>query len=249
MFKVLNSKKTKDSAGLFLFLWAFVSVAGLQSCAPGGFKTIPQKLNLSSNMDVLNVNVTEHPVEQKTLTTSFTLQLSERNYIAGILTDAFGPSGKVTIRNNVLLKQDDFGGPCSIYAHYMRKSGANFIDKDPAMVCDEENSTKQLIPPPNAVRQGWMIQTCSDLTGRDSNPPSLEYIFGKIQSGATLANPPEASDINLIQLHKLFYRERPLPPKAVLDAVKMFFSPGGATVENWKTTINSYCISSQWQVI
>lgn len=233
MFNFLSVNKKKIS------FYAIVGVAillGFQNCAP-------------SNVDVMNVSVTEHPIEEKTVTTGFTLQLSERNYVAGVLADAFGPAGAATVRQYVLLKHDDLGGPCSMYAYYKKKVGTAYQDKDPGKVCDEENTTKQILPPPNAVRQGWMIQACSDLTGKDTNPQSLEYIFGKIQTGATLANPPALTDENLMHLHKLFYRERPLPPETALDALKMFFSEGGASIANWKMAINSYCISSHWQVL
>ncbi len=243
LFRIPN--KTISS---WILLGATV-LLGFQNCAPSDKKFTVNKLDQGSNVMNVAVNVTEHPIEIKTITTDYTLQLSDRSYLAGVLSDVFGPAGTAAIRQNITLKPDDLGGPCSEYAQYKIFNGTDYVDKDPGMICNEDNTTNVLMPPATAVRQGWVIQTCSILAGKEADPQTLNYVLGKIKSGSSLTNLPLPTAENMTSLHKLFYRERPLPPESVFEALQLMFHTQAPTVDDWKTAINSYCISSQWQVL
>lgn len=236
----------KIAVGIVL---GFILFFGFQNCSRTEKNFKMDHIDQSSNVTTVEVSVTEHPIELKTVTTDYTLQLADRNYLEGIFSDAFGPSAADTVRENIVLKHDDLGGPCSEYAYYKKLTGKTYADKDRSLLCDEDNTTKVLIPPATAVRQGWILQTCATLTGTDTNPPSLAYILGKIKTGATPANLPLPNTENLANLHKLFYREHPLPPDSVFEALRLMFHGDSPTINEWKTAIYSYCVSPHWQVL
>ncbi len=247
MFRDLSDLKLRQ-----ILLWILIGTAlflSYQNCSEG-FNAV-DSVTLSSELGVMAISVTEHPMEVKEVKTSFELQLADRNYVAGILTDLFGPSSVSAITTNISLKPAELGGPCSEYSHYKVKVNAVYQNKDPALVCNQDNTTKRMVAPPQAVRQGWIIQTCAALVGKDSTPTpaTLSYALDKIQPGATLSKPPAVTNENLTRLHQLFYRARPLPPQSVFDAAKLMFSESSPTIEQWKTAIYGYCISSHWQVL
>lgn len=232
----------------FLTLILITVVLSFQNCAKPIKDFALQKDQSSSNK--FDVPPTEHPLPIKTIKTDYQLQLADRNYVAGVLSDAFGPSAKAIIQTNILLRPEELGGPCSEYSHVMVKSGASFVTQDPSLSCTEEGTTKLITPPPQAVRQGWMLQVCSELVGKGATvPDTLNYVINKIQTGKSSLALPAPSITNLSSLHKLFYRERPLPSASVLDSMKLMFAPEVPSLDNWRTAIFSYCVSSHWQVL
>lgn len=248
--KLLGAKMFRAALpkSIFRVLIAFVAFWGLgalfQNCSQG-FETSPYEM-----MSTMEKQVEEHSIQTKKLSTTFDLQLSDRNYVAGVLEDVFGPSAKTKLTEMVYSKPDEFGGPCSEYAHYKYKRGTAYLDKDPNLVCNINRSIKPLVAPAQAVRQGWLIQACAALVGTSGDTTSeLNYALGKIKYGSSDSNLPEPNDANLLSLHKLFYRERPLPPRSVLDALRVLFQEERPTKEEWRSAIYSYCISSQWQVL
>lgn len=226
-----------------------------QNCALNNKYTPNQdRSNVSQTYDI---PAADHPIEAKTLTTDYRLQLADRLYITGLLQEIFGPTATSLLRTNVLLKAEEFGGPCSEYDSYQvqtNNSGAiTYVDQDSTRNCTEVNTRKPLLPEATTVRQGWMIQTCSTLTGTSGtnlNPSTLAYVLNKIQVGSTLAAPPAPSNENLMNLHRLYFRERPLPPQNVFESLRLMFpADGSPSLDSWKTAIYGYCISSQWQVL
>lgn len=254
MFNLNVNRKIKNKIKYFLIVMSLGLgvMFGFQNCSNYSKKYSMNQLDSSSKAKIFNVLVEEHPIEVKLLSASYELQLSDRNYVAGVLMDVFGPNSSEIINNNILLKYDELGGPCSENANFAVKTILK--DRNPKLydanrVCSEENTIKPLVPSPQTLRQGLIIQSCSQLVGKTDIPKTLEYSLGKIQVGATLSNLPLANSNNIINLHRLFYRERPLPSEAIIDSIKMMISSNKPTVEEWKTAIYSYCISSQWQVL
>lgn len=232
----------------FLTLILLATLLNFQNCAKP-MKEYTLYGDFASNKP-FEVPPTEHPLPLKTIKTDYQLQLSDRNYVAGILADVFGPSAKTILQNNILLRREEMGGPCSEYAHVMVKSGSNFVNQEASLVCNEDGTTKMMVPPPQSVRQGWISQTCAELVGKGATvPDSLNFALNKIQAGRSALALPAPSDGNFLVLHRLFYRERPVPPSAVFESLRVMFDPEVPTLENWRTAIFSYCISSQWQVL
>lgn len=250
MFDLIFSTRTQRS--IIMGVGVSILILGFQNCGKNHHSFT---LDQSSYNKEVAVPVTEHAFEKRTLTTNYTLNLSERRYLAAIFSDVFGPKSDAIVQANILLKHDDIGGPCSEYAHHMKKNVSDkgvvsYANADAKKVCDEENTTKLLLPPPQAVRQGWVIQTCTALVGKDSTPPeTLAYALDKVVAGSTFGKLPLVTDENLARLHRLFYRERPLPSDSVRDALKSMFQGGTPTLEEWKTAIYSVCVSSHWQVL
>lgn len=247
MFKKILNKVIYKQILIYIILM-FALLLNFQNCAKKdeSFKSLSSSMTPQSET-IVDIPVADHPIATKTLTTTYSLQLSDRIYLEALLSDVFGPASKNFLRNNVLLKNDDLGGPCSQYSHYKIFNGTTFVNQDDGKICDEDNATKSLLPPAQAVRQGWITQVCTQFI--DKNMTTLQFILNRIQPGATTKLLPAVTKENFAKLHKLFYREHPLPPDDVMDSLKLMFSSNPPTLSEWKTAIFSYCISSQWQVL
>jgi hypothetical protein len=194
-------------------------------------------------------SVTEHPLAPKIKNLNFTTSIADSTYLASLFTDNFGPDAKTVIDVNINPKNGDLGGPCSIYSHYLVKKTDKYIDPNSALSCTSEKMASLLLPPPQAIRQGWIIQTCASLVGKNNQPKTLDFVLGRIQTGAKLSRLPEPKIANFSQLHQMFFRGRPIPSDDLLGKAENFFINGQNTVHAWQNLIYNYCISSQWQLI
>jgi len=103
--KLLGAKMFRAALpkSIFRVLIAFVAFWGLgalfQNCSQG-FETSPYEM-----MSTMEKQVEEHSIQTKKLSTTFDLQLSDRNYVAGVLEDVFGPSAKTKLTEMVTRSQ------------------------------------------------------------------------------------------------------------------------------------------------
>ncbi len=192
--------------------------------------------NIVQESDIWTTN---HPPTQKNVEEnfSFQLQLADKNYIKAIILEIFGPDSNSKVNEIVTNNPNYFGGPCSEYESY----------KGSGKTCSETQTKIDLVAPPQSARQGYMIQLCTDLI--DKNNKTLLYIMNKIKSGSTTTTPPEININNLIILHKMFYRNKPLPNNDFFNNIILEMNQSTSNLIGWKLSIYSYCISSQWQVI
>ncbi len=226
-------------------------ILNFQNCGKPDKKFYHNINDPKANVAIVNVQLTDHPIgtasDYKQI--NFIPSLADRNYIFSLLSEVFGPDSLEILKAYILQKRDEFGGPCSVYAHLKYFDGLKWMDQNPDLICDEEKSLKALVPPMQVTREGWIIQACSALVGGSVANSTFNYILGQIQLGAHAQNLPILNNENIKNLHRLFFRAKPSATEAMIEAIKVMFSSQSSTIEGWQMAVYSYCVAPQWQIL
>lgn len=241
MFRSLSVAAILISVGILL--------TQFQNCAPeGAFEAASIDLSAAEGVGGFEgLEGDDHDfLELQTKATSqFVPPMMDRQMIASLFENAFGPSWAAVDTSNVEARATEFSKDCSIYSEYLTSvSGKKVLGQD-AEVCRLTSanfivSLESVITP---SRSSYLLRTCSDLSNHNT---TLTYFMNKV--GKT-ADRNAYSDDTLINAYSLFYVGKPEPSQTVIDSLRFIGVSQKDVKKAWSAIAFTLCASGHWQVL
>jgi hypothetical protein len=248
---------------MILLAAALITVATFQNCSPGfsGSASMPSTLALNpapvptpALLDIHDQSHQDRPVvhlQEREKSTASQDVIGDRRFVRAMFRDVFG-DGVLGLANSIAFRSiGDFGGNCSTYERYMIASPQGIlVGNDASNIClyadTAEWMTGSVLPKFTVKRGGLLSKACEGaVMDRVGFPNALSKIGPRLGPSAV----PEVNSENLKNLALLFYRNHGDPPTGVIEAFRVFFTPGAPTPDEWRAAIFTVCVSSHWQVI
>ncbi len=191
----------------------------------------------------------EHTTQFKASSEASVVPLYYNRHVTyNLLRDLFGPSLQTELIRDIAWVSEDFGSAFGLYQNiHLSQSDCN-NKSNPFYKCRNgsmDMSTKPVIGV-SSPREARRMSACQKGVDQDA---SLAHAFKRIQSSATLANPPKAELKNYQRLYQLFFRGRPLPKENLFDSFDLVVQNEADPRLAWEKLILSVCMSPHWQVM
>lgn len=216
-------------------LCVLTALLGLTGCFKFGAR-IEETVSSRLVMGTLD----EGNILQKTQQT--TIRIGDREHVASVLTNVFGPTAARAISENITRKPALFGGPCDVQAES--------VQPDPA--CGTADIGAAIVPSVTTAREGLRTQTCDRIVQEDA---AIRYAAAQVRDlpdgDFSVTEMPTIADIKAA--YELFMPGRPLPDDIAAElkngVVEGAKNSGGSTTESWRFLFLTLCISPQWQIL
>lgn len=233
---------------IFLSLALIAGIGSLvtqfQNCAEGSFDVASMSIPVPEGDGDFKKKDVHVPIIKDKPISQFTPPLMDRQSVAAILENAFGPSW-TREPANVQVRAQDFGKPCSIYEEYLTQINGRAVLGTGSEVCrlSSANYNVSLETLATTARSSYLLTACSYLAHSDT---TLNYFMSKVGSESERNT---YSDQVLTNAYELFFVGKPKPSVTIIDALRFLGVGQSDSKKAWSAIAFTLCSSGQWQVL
>jgi hypothetical protein len=169
------------------------------------------------------------------------IRIGDREQVASVLMNVFGPNANSVVSENILKKPAQFGGPCD----YMSEASQSDMN------CQFDDIGVATVPSITSALEALRTQACDRIAQDDAAIRYAAAQAREVSDGSFIqSEPPGIADIKAA--YELFRPGHPLPDD-IASNLKTGVVGGamksGGSVEGWRFLFLTLCLSPDWQLL
>lgn len=221
-----------------------ISLLFFSSCVPTGDKSTLVQFKDNNNTSLNNRSVASTSnLEQEGLV----VRMNDRYYVSSLLLDVFGATANSIVNNYIKYRLDVFGGGCDQYEKNTDVNGTCISEECNLISCSGANIIHNQIGTSSAIRQGWLIRACEEITNADN---AVLFTVRNIHDKQTLSKTtvPAPTADTLKMSYELFYRTGVANNSVISALTNIAATETTNNFEKWRYVLLSLCTTPEWQI-